>query len=154
MRPKDHFWLGAIFGLVCGIVIAGYAKADDSQISPAQVQAVANKVVMILGRHGITIRAEIAPAYLRTLHGADGITIGGAMVVNSNRPEECREIILAHEFTHLALGRDLGKTPDESEPVARAIEHLITDEALVNCFTSSRPKDLGEALIVMKGNKP
>ena len=140
MNGNHHFWLGAIFGLVVGIVSAGYARADETKtatpIPPEEVESVIQDVTAFLAnlpqkqRIALPSPSVIFQAYETPLRGYAGLTVEGVAVINSTRPKLCRRIDLGHEATHILLGR-IGMTPSESEPYARRWDLKASEDPYV-----------------------
>lgn len=133
-------WL-LLIGIVAMFAVLAHrcaARADDAERIPDEAVAPIFEVVAaILTEHGQPVKPQGVPVYFKRLNGIDGMTVGGVIVINSERPLACFKAILGHEAVHALLWRDMGKTPAESEPMARAMERLVSDEFVPNCETRS-----------------
>ena len=108
---------------------------EAERLDQREVDAVALIVKDFLSDAGVPIKGDYRfPAYRTRLIGFHGLSFDATAVVNSERPEDCQTVDLAHELSHLMLGAEYGLTPTQSEGYATAIDDMMKRALFVpNC---------------------
>lgn len=122
-----------VFAFAAVLFLTREGHADATLVDPAQAQPVFDRVTELLTGQGFAVKRDLVPVYM-TAQRRPGETRGGAIYIDSGRPFDCFDSDLAHEATHVLLGRDVGMTPAQSEPFARAVDVIVAGNNR-NCAT-------------------
>lgn len=150
MMPDRICWGSALVGFSFGLLAASILTmtkvkaaplpspidiAEVERIDQREADAIAILTKAFLTDAGIPIKGQWRfPAYRTRLNGFHGLSFDATAVVNSERPEDCQKVDLAHEYAHLFLGAEYGLTPTESEGYATAVDDMMKRALFVpNC---------------------